>query len=110
MIVVGLIRELIPKTKPAIRIDIFFKCAMPKYKRKKPVIKKNATSKSTIISPVRKILEVEIEHRNPVIMLAKIFLTIIKVNNAASTGMQDPKTTCDQRTETGAVPEYSKRV
>jgi hypothetical protein len=110
MIVVGLISEHIPKTKPAVRIDIFFKYAMPKYNREKPIIKTNANSKSTMISPVRKILEVEIEHRNPVIMLAVNFLTIIKVNSAANTGIQAPTTTCDQRIETGAVPEYSKRA
>ena len=110
MTVVGLIRELIPKTKPAARIDICFKCAIPKYNRKKPIIKTTANSKSTMISPVRKILEVEIELRNPAIMLAEYFLVIIKANNPANTGMQVPTTTCDQRIETGAVPEYSKRA
>lgn len=108
--VVGLISELNPKIIPAARIGSFFKCAMPKYNRQKPKIKTNANSKSTMISPVRKILEVEIEHRIPVIMLAVNFLTIMKVNSAANTGMQAPTTTCDQRIETGAVAEYSKRA
>lgn len=63
-----------------------------------------------MIAPVRKILEVEIELRNPVTMLAENFLIIIKANNAAITGIQAPTTTCVQNSETGAVPKYSKRA
>ena len=63
-----------------------------------------------MISPVRKILVVEIELRNPAMILADNFLVIIKANNAFNTGMQVPIKTCDQRTETGAVPKYSKRA
>ena len=104
MIVVGLISELIPKTSPAAKIDNFFECAMPKYSRKKPTIKTDENSKSTMISPVREILEVEKEHKNPTMMLAVNFFIIMKVNSAATTGMQAPTTTCAQRTETGAFP------
>jgi hypothetical protein len=110
MIVVGLISEPIPKTKAAARIDFFFKCAMPKYKRKKPIIKTTANSKSTIISPVSIILEVEMELKNPVTRLAEYFFVSIKANSAVNTGMQAPITTCDHKIETGAVPVYSKRA
>ena len=108
--VVGLISELIPKNRPAARMNFSFKWAMPTYKRKKPVIKTVANSKSTMISPVSIILEVEMELINPVIMLAENFFVSIKVNSAVNTGMQAPTITCDHKMETGAVPVYSKRA
>ena len=74
------------------------------------MIKKTANSRSTIISPVRKIPAEEIEHRNPAIIVVKKLFVIINVNNAANTGIHTPTRTWDQRTETGAVPKYSKRA
>ena len=67
-------------------------------------MKTTANSRSTIISPERNMPEEDMEHSNPAMMLAGIFLVIIKANNAANTGKQLPKKTCDQRIETGAVP------
>jgi hypothetical protein len=110
MTVVGLIREQIPKIKPAAMIDICFEYVIPRKNREKPEIKATANSRSTIISPDRNIPEDDMEHSNPAMMLASIFLVIIKANKAANTDRQLPKKTCDQRMEAGAVPIYSIRA